>query len=266
MKLITECENDETCSLFHILAGGETSLVVNSLGYTIFTYFLRFALHRVQPAPGSLLLSEVFEECKLCAEAFSSIIIRYDKEFGFLRFSNFSPSLITAYDPQDPMHLIQACDPSFHERTVFVWMYYQHQEDEMQPVYMLHRITTEWLDSLTSFQSSPLQILEQKNFLEAEDCMLLVVITLLIRSIASIELACNNDNVADPNLFLLTFLVVMATLDRTHQNIEVTLYHLMEAAVYYAKALIESGVDATQILKLMILWRSEKHPSLMHAV
>ena len=206
----------------------------------------------------------MFEECQLCAEALSSIIIRRDEGFG-LRFSKFRPSL-TAFDPQVKVDDIglEACDAAtFDEesltgkgKTAFVWKYYQPREDKTQPMPVLHRITTDWLESLTTFQPSPLQILEERNLLEGgydtEGRILSAAITLLVHSIASIELVYNNDNVTNPNLFLLAFIEVMATLDRAHPNIKVTPHHLMEAALYYAEALKKSKVDPTEIIKLYI--------------
>ena len=280
MKLTSECEDDETCSLLsntYVLAAGsanETSLAINSLGYTIFTYFLRFALDRVQCKPESgmrtLLLSDMFEECRLCVEALSSVVIRRDEEYGGLRFSKFRPSL-TAFDPRVQVDDIglEACDAAtFDEesitgegKTAFVWKYYQPREDKTQPMPVLHRITCDWLESLTTFQPSPLQTLEERNLLEGgydtEGRILSAAITLLIHSIASIELVYNNDNVTDPNLLLLAFVEVMATLDRAHLNIKVTLHHLMEAALYYAEALKKSRVDPTEIIKLYMRVRKD---------
>lgn len=63
-------------------SANDTSLAINSLGYSIFSYFLRFAIDKVQQSPGMLPLVDIFEECQLCCEAFSSLIIRYDKSLG----------------------------------------------------------------------------------------------------------------------------------------------------------------------------------------
>ena len=271
LKLTSDCEDDETCSLLtntYVLAAGsanETSLAINSLGYTIFTYFLRFALDKVQPVPGALPLSDMFDECQLCAEALSSIIIRRDEQFG-LRFSKFTPSL-TAFDPQVQVDDVgvESTDGGMmldeesligKEKTAFVWKYYKPREDKTKPPSVLHTITVDWLESLHTIQPSPLQILEDRDLLEGgydtEGRILAATITLLIHSIASIELVYNNANVANPNLFLLAFVEVMATLDRAHHNIRVTPHHLTQAALYYAEALKRSNVDPTEIVKLYI--------------
>ena len=219
-------EDDKTCSLLHVLAGGKTSIVVKSLGYTIFAYFLQYAMDKVKPpAPFILPLPEVFKECKLCAEALFSIIIRCDVN---ILLEADIPIVITenSFDLQDPVRLIQTCDATFHEKTAFVWKFMRH----LQPlVLMLHRVSIERLDSLTA----SLQILEERNFLEAESHMLLVVISLLVSSIALIELKLKNVDLTNPNLFLLVFLVVMTTLHNVNHNIKVTPHHLMEAAYYY---------------------------------
>ena len=270
LKLTSDCEDDKTCSLLtntYVLAAGsakESSLAINSLGYTIFTYFLKFALDQVQPTPGALPLSDIFDECQLCAEALSSIVIRRDEQFGGLKFSKFKPSL-TAFDPQVQVDDagVESCDGGMmldeesligKEKTAFVWKYYKPREDKTKPPSVLHTITVDWLESLHTIQPSPLQILEDRDLLEGgydtEGRILAATITLLIHSIASIELVYNNENVANPNLFLLAFVEVMATLDRAHHNIRVTPHHLTQAALFYAEALKRSKVDPTEIIKL----------------
>ena len=102
MKLTSDSGKKEKPFLnTYVLASctaNETSLPLNSLGYSVFSYFLRYSLDRVQPTPGCLPLADVFKECRLCTEALSSIIIRYDSQLG-LKFGRFTPSM-AAYAPQ----------------------------------------------------------------------------------------------------------------------------------------------------------------------
>ena len=269
LSLTEDCS--EQCVLLpntYVLAAGsanETSLLINSLGYTIFTYFLRFALDRVRPTPGALPLSEMFDECQVCAEALSSIVIRQD-ESG-LKYGKFKPSL-AAFDPQTKLDDIplEATDGAFGEdsssfvpggKTAFVFQYYQPRVDKTKPPPKLNSDTLGWLNSITTLDPSPLVLLDERNlFLEdgfdTEGRVLLAVITLLIRSVAAIEVNHKNEQVTNPNLFLLAFVEVMAALDRVHNSIKVTPHHLSEGAVYYMDALKKSKLDCMEMAKLYI--------------
>ena len=234
---------------------GDISLAINSLGYTIFSYFLRYSLDRVQPTPGSLPLSDVFMECRLCTEALSSIILRYDEKYG-LKFGRFTPSL-ASYDQQTALDNVpekEEAIPRSRSTTAFVWKYYEPRKDKSLPPSVLTRVTTDWLESLHTLEPCPLQILEERGLLEGgydtEGRILSATITLLIHSIASIELIHNNVNVTNPNLFLLAFVEVMTVMNRTHQGIAVSPRHLLESIPYYIEALGKKQLDCSRLIEL----------------
>ena len=234
---------------------GDISLAINSLGYSIFSYFLRYSLDRVQPTPGSLPLSDVFMECRLCTEALSSIILRYDEKYG-LKFGRFTPSLVS-YDQQTALDNVpeeEAAISRSRSTTAFVWKYYEPRKDKSLPPSVLTRITTDWLESLQMLEPCPLQVLEERGLLEGgydTECRILTaIVTLLIHSIASIELIHNNVNVTNPNLFLLAFVEVMAVLNRTHQGIAVSPRHLLESIPYYIEALGKKQLDCCRMIEL----------------
>ena len=258
MELTDQRELEPLVKRTFVLAAttaGDISLAINSLGYSIFSYFLRYSLDRVQPTPGCLPLADVFMECRLCTEALSSIIIRYDHKYG-LKFGRFTPSF-ASYNPQTAMDNVPSEETIISRSgstTAFVWKYYQPRKDKTKPPSVLNRITTDWLESLHTLEPCPLQILEERDLLEGgydtEGRILMAVITLLIHSIASIELVYNNDNVTNPNLFLLAFVEVMAALDRTHRYISVTPRHLLESLPYYMEALVKKQLDCSQMADL----------------
>ena len=253
MKLTGESSDDHTVLPHtYVLAAGtasETSLAINSLGYTIFTYFLRFALDRIQPSPGCLLLSDLFEECRTCAEALSSLVIRHDKELG-LRFGKFTPSM-SAFEPQTRIHEAQLDSPGLGD---FVWRYFKPREDKTQPPARLHPMTTDWLRRLSELDPGPLTLLEHRDlFTDSNDTkgrVLMAVITLMVHSVASIELVYNSNSVSNPNLFLLAFVEVIATLDRVHLNIQVTFLHLKESLPYYLEVLAKNKLDCRGVVDL----------------
>ena len=263
LSLTEDCS--EQCVLLpntYVLAAGsanETSLLINSLGYTIFGYFLRYALDKVRPTPDALPLSEMFNECQVCAEALSSIVIHQD-ESG-LRYGKFKPSL-AAFDLQTKLGDIHPVATDGEDsvpggKTAFVFQYYQPRVDKTKPPPKLNSDTLGWLNSITTLDPSPLVLLDERNlFLEdgfdTEGRVLLAVITLLIRSVAAIEVNHKNEQVTNPNLFLLAFVEVMAALDRVHNSIKVTPHHLSEGAVYYMDALKKSKLDCMEMAELYI--------------
>ena len=227
----------------------ETSLPLNSLGYSIFSYFLRYSLDRVQPNAGCLPLSDIFTECRSCSEALSSIIICYDNNLG-LKFGKFVPSVSVYAPSSSDSELDSVPIQAVRRNTSFVFKYFD--SSERSP--LLKKITTDWLESLRKLEPSPLQFLKDRSLFEGgydtEGCILSATITLLIHSIASIELVYNNDNVTNPNLFLLAFVEVMAMLDRTHQGIAVTPRHLLESIPYYIEALARQELDCSRMVEL----------------
>ena len=227
----------------------ETSLPLNSLGYSIFSYFLRYSLDRVQPNPGCLPLSDIFTECRSCSEALSSIIICYDNKLG-LKFGKFVPS-VSAYAPSSSDSELDSVPiQAVRRNNSFVFKYLD--SSERSP--LLKKITTDWLESLRKLEPSPLKFLKDRSLFEegydTEGRILSATITLLIHSIASIELVYNSDNVTDPNLFLLAFVEVMAILDRMHQGIAVTPCHLLESIPYYIEALARQELDCRRMVQL----------------
>lgn len=264
LRLSSECmDNTGTASLLphtFVLAAGsanEASLAINSLGYSIFSYFLRFAIDQVQPSSGVLPLSDIFEECQVCAEALSSIVIRYDKKFG-LKFGRSRPSFTTV-GPQTAVDSVPqeeiGVDMSAREgKTAFIFKYYQQEEDKTKAPALLHSITCDWLESLTNLEPKPLTLLKERDFFnseyDTEGCVLMAIITLLIHSIASIEMIYNNEHVTNPNIFLVAFVEVMATLDRAYHNINITQRHFFESLPYFIQALAAKKLDCTQMVKL----------------
>ena len=238
-------------------SANDTSLAINSLGYSIFSYFLRFAIDKVQQSPGVLPLVDIFEECQLCCEAFSSLIIRYDKKLG-LTFGRFRPSM-AAYDPQSALDNVVLPDEQSaavpHEgKTAFVFKYFQPRKDKTKPSPQLHALTCDWLESLTKLDPNPLMVLEERDLFDSgfdfEGRVLTAVITLLIHSVASIEVVHDNINITNPNLFLIAFVEVMATLNRAQHNIKITPQHLLNSLPYYVNALAKRELDCSELVVL----------------
>ena len=67
---------------------------------------------------------------------------------------------------------------------------------------------------------------------------------------ASIFIACNQDNITDINVFIVSFLHVIAAVDRVHQNLELTRHDLRLALEYYCDALRRQEINVGELKSL----------------
>lgn len=262
MKDLT-LNNAPALSNIYVIAAGtdqESSLAVGTLRHSIFSYFLKYALVQKCPRstlipPGSLPLREVFEECRSCCDALSSLVLSIDKNTKELKLDKTTPSL-SYFNPVLREGVseegVEEVDAAAAERLSFIMELMQKHRCKPSP--SLHIETFQWLSSIVKVMPSPLFILDEKGLLDDSSDngrVLKAVISLIMQSIALIEYVNNKETAAHPFVFLIAFVHTVSTIDMVHQSLPVEIDHLLEAWPMYCNALKKYGVDDTEMKSLL---------------
>lgn len=258
----------------YVLAAGtayQSSLGIGPLKHTIFSFFLNYAIYKVpNDIAGVLPLKDVFEECKVCCNALSSLILRLDNTDSKIKLNvnkavpslaHFNPIVYNEYTLED-------IDAPSHPagRLIFIMKLLEKQKHSCNPFpnLPLHPLTHEWLRNLIQYSPSPLALLEEKGLLMNTNdtgCVLKAVIALMMQSIALVELVHNKDTVGNPNTCLIAFVNVIAILDMIHPFLPVEIEHLSEGWAFYHHVLVEHKVDdgpMKELFKLIVLEQKER--------
>lgn len=231
-------------------SANESSLVISSLGHSIFNFFLTSIMFNSPLAQhGRLPLRDIFEECyQLCA-ALSSLLISY-KPDGTLKWGTMQPSLkyfeLTAYVnslfASDEMEAVDSAGP---HRFQFVLSYYNLSFKPSK--YPIHDKCHAWLETV-AHPEGPLSVLKSHNFLA--DKVLSAALYAMLYSVASILVACGQSHVADPNLFIILFIHVCAYIDRIHTEFTPSLADLRIGIEYYYDTLRKNKIKSHALLSL----------------
>ena len=247
----------------YVVAAGtdrESSLAVGTLRHSIFSYFLKYALvQKKSPKTlipsGSLPLCEVFEECKSCCNALSSLILSIDKNTRDLFLDKMTPSL-TYFNPVIREGLeeegVEEVDAGSAVRLSFVMELMRKHSCKPNP--KPHTKSFEWLRSIVQWSPCPLIVLDERGLLEDSSDngrVLKAVISLIMKSIALIEYMHNRDNAGHPFVFLIAFVDVVATIDVVHPFLPIEIDHLLEAWSMYCNTQKKHGVDDTRMQALL---------------
>ena len=274
--IMTEESGQESILLPHmyVLAAGtayQSSLSIGPLKHTIFSFFLNYAIYKVpNDIVGVLPLKDVYEECKVCCNALSSLILRLENTDNKLKLkvNKAVPSLAHFNPIVSKEYTLEDIDAPSHPagRLIFIMKLLEKQKHSCNPFpkLPLHPSTHEWLRNLIQYSPSPLALLEEKGLLMSTNdtgCVLKAVIGLMMQSIALMELVHNRDTVGNPNTFLIAFINTIAILDMIHPFLPVEIEHLSEGWAFYHHILVENKVDdgpMKELFKLIVLEQKER--------
>ena len=227
-------------SLFVVSActANESSYAVGTLGNSVFSYFLSYAMEKitqetdaVQGTPRFIALQKIFTECQFCSEALSSLLVKYAD--GKLHLSGTHPDIQTfgpAVKKPIPLEEIEETDSPRVGRFNYVVRHYNSQS----PIYSLHRATDMWLDNLRH-PEGPLSILESRGLLDRKE-VLLTALCSLMYSVGSFQLHHSPATVSDVNTFITAYLTVASVID-FHHSTDFSLIHFLCALSYYIEVL-----------------------------
>ena len=231
-------------------SANEASLVLSSLGHSIFNFFLTSVLFNLPTVQeGRLPLRDVFDECcQLCA-ALSSLLMSNKPEKG-LQWATMQPKFksfeLSAYiNSLFEADGTEATDAARPHRFQFVLNYYNFSfKASKNPI---HDKCLAWLETVAHPQG-PLAVLQKHDYLADE--VLTAALYAMLYSVALILVACQQPHVEDPNLFIILFLHVCACIDRIHTELSPSLHNLRIGIEYYYDALRKNKIKSRGLLQL----------------
>jgi hypothetical protein len=265
--------HSDMLSHIYVMAAGtyyQSSLSVGALRHSIFSYFLMYTLNKIGSvaSEGVLPLMDIFEECKVCCYALSSLVLckdTSDDAVDQIKTNQAVPSIahfnpIMTSTSQDEIDA-----PSYAAgRLKFLMTLFENYSYSRNDVVRLslHPTTHGWLRSLIQYSPSPLSILDQKGLLDGsstagavgapgDGCILNAVIALIMQSIALIELINDLNNVGNPVKFLMAFVHTIATIDMVHPSLDIDVDHLIEGWKLYRHILVKNNVNDDSMKQLL---------------
>lgn len=228
----------------------ESSLVITTLGHSIFNFALGTSLYNNTAVQhGRLAIKEVYESCEKCCIAMSSLLIGYDKntkelkwktmqpEFKGYQLNGFIQSLLEESDEQTDLGV---------GRFEFALKYYHFKSKGGKSIVIPDKCQA-WLE-IVSQSNGPLEELKGLELLNGS--LLRSVVASMVYSMASFFVACQLPEISTSNAFIVAFLHVTAAVDSVHREVELTLEDILEGLQYYNHVLVKQGIKSKEIRKL----------------
>ena len=228
----------------------ETSLVVGSLGHSIYTYFLSIAISKLCQVPGELPLKRVFSECHVCSEALSSLFIKYNSSGG-LEVSHMQPQM-NVVNLKSVVTEIMGKGEDTTDAQMNRFQYATELYDRSKPVLPLEEKTLAYIDTVKVLsEGGPLNELNKRHLLTGR--VLETAICSMMYSIAAIELAYDDSRhskVTNVNLSITAFMHVVSGLDMVIHDLVVPEAVFFMSWLFYKEVLATNGVNTRGLLPL----------------
>lgn len=230
----------------------EASLVVSAVGHSIFNFFLTSVMHSNPSVySGFLPINDVYEECNTCCQAFSSLLLSYDSRQDVLKWKMQQPEMkyFQVNEFVDSMFSSgeEETDAAEPNRLQFVMKYYNFEKCVLKKKPIDDKIMA-WLE----ITRTALLELCTRGFLDNLHIRSACIASMMY-SVASLFLALKQPELAEPNVFLIAFIHVAATIDHVHQELSLSKKDLKVALEYYASVL---GSHKVKYKDLNTLYRS----------
>ena len=242
---LTQSSNLSFKGSFYVLSActaNETSLVVGSLGHSIFTYFLSHAISKLCQAPGELPLKRIYSECYVCSDALSSLFVKYNSN-GDLQVSHMQPQMDVINLKAVVMEMIGEVEDQV-DAQANRFQYAVELYDRSKPIAGLDEKTMAYIDTVrTLADGGPLNELNKRHLLVGR--VLETAICSMMYSIAAIELACDASRrkVTNVNLSITAFIHVVSALDLIVHDLVVPESVFFMSWLFYKEVLVTNGVN-----------------------
>ena len=230
---------------FYVLSActaDETSLVIGSLGHSIFTYFLSYAISKLCQEPGELPLQRIYRECYVCSDALSSLFVKYNSN-GELEVSHMQPQMDVINLKAVVMKIIGEGEDQT-DAQVNRFQYAVELYDQSKPIDSLDEKTMAYIDTVRILaDGGPLNELNKRHLLTGR--VLETAICSMMYSIAAIELACDASRrkVTSVNLSITAFIHVVSALDLIVHDLVVPESVFFMSWLFYKEVLVTNGVN-----------------------
>lgn len=225
----------------------ETSLVVGSLGHSIFTFFLSVAISKLCQVPGEIPLRRIFQECHICSDALSSLLIKYNSK-GELEVSHMQPQM-------DVVNLVMDIIGEGEDQPDAQMNRFQYAlelYDRSKPILPLEDKSLAYIDTVKILDDGgPLNELNRRHLLTGR--VLQAAICSMMYSIAAIELAYDSRHVkvTNVNLSITAFIHVVSALDMVVHDLVVPESVFFLSWLFYKEVLATKGVNIKGLLPLL---------------
>ena len=229
----------------------ELAFVSNTLGHSIFSYFVSWAFRNTRFTPGLIPMSKMFEKLKTCTSALSSLVLTYDPSTKVLTSNTIDPE-IKHLKKEKKLHIIRAVDRALAEddedmtdapvgRFEFLTKHFKRRGKRVS----LHEKAMEWLEVAQKYLAQ----LHEKEILHSE--VLLTAFCSVMLSLANIQVGVDRNSVSDPNLFIVAFLSTAAAVDAVNDEAEITVDYFRDSWESYHQVLVENGIQDKKLRELL---------------
>lgn len=230
-------------------AANEASCVMEALGTSSFTYCLCYAINkhatrRSSTATSVLPLRKIFDECKQCSVALSTLLVRCEGKGRRLGLVTCTAEPELRWFEYQTVVFSSASDPVDETDSSGIGRFEQltRHYDPHRPAHLCDS-TTGWLRSLTNYDS-PLSVLRDRGMLR-ESRALDAVLCLMAYSVASLQLAGDPSSVREPTLFITGLMEVVSTTDMLLRRLSLSRETVELCGRFYREALACNNVDTT---------------------
>lgn len=200
--------------------GAKKTRRLDTLGnQSIFAYFLSWTFRNTAFTPGNLPLEKILRTTETCTTALSSLIVTYDEHHRILKSSTIEPK--TTFIKRLEASVQGLREPSGEDETdsvggiAFLTRHFDRRKKKVN----LHQKVVEWLYLVSDprNENSPLNQLHENGVLESH---IPTAICAMMFSVASFQVALIKESSADPNLFIIAFVSVIATIEVVQRNVK----------------------------------------------
>ena len=191
----------------------EVSVIIGTLGNSVFCYFLSHAILTTDFSPGNFPVGSIYDKCKKLSIALSSLLLSYDKTAG-VEWKTMQPELAHSTLTQTVLEMSgegeEQTDANIMRFSYATELYNYTGSGGVIP---LERKCQDWLEMTYMDDNGGLSQLKEEGVLGSEQCVMDTVLCCMLRSVASIQRACDPTTVASPNLYITAYMHVVAAID-----------------------------------------------------
>ena len=260
-ELATQASVERSENLFVLSActANETSLVLASLGHSIFTYFLsEFVFKFGREKSGVLPMKKIFSECQVCCESLSSLLVSYSKESG-LQLKVMQPQIAVRNIVSDGIDSTDSPAAVPIGRFQFI----QELYDYGQHIAPLDDKSLAYLESIRDSASGPLFQLVRRDLLLRKKVIVSVLCSIMY-SLASIELACDdsaNNKIRNLNLSITAFMNAASAIDMVYQGVEYDGFTFLLSWLFYKEVIRKNNIPVRGMEELEARLKDRYMPS-----
>ena len=228
-------------------SGSEMAFVIDTLGHSIFSYFVAWAFQNTRFTPGLIPTSKIYKSIQTCTFALSSLVLTYNPSTKVLKPNMIDPEVKYLKKQSAIVRFVEQAlgdDETDHDipvgRFEYLTKYYKRNRGARHT--SLHDKAMGWLEmvQVDDYPKGPLAQLHANKVLHGN--VLLTVFCSMMFSLASIQVALIKDSISDPNLFIYAFLTVAATINAVNHEAEFTVDYFRHSWEFYHQVLVENGV------------------------